>query len=250
MKGSDYNRSMATEKKSGFHYFGIGCLIVGVVGVIAAIAVSFWIFQWSKEVKEKLKDPASREQQALEILGADRLPEGYYAMLGVRVPFLLETAILTDQRPDEGKEIPGLGDRGLLYFSMRSFGRDREDLDAFFRGETEDPAVLNKHNVQLDLDERVASGVIERATGPVNWVSHYGEMNSQQTHGHHQGLVTLLQVHCAGDNRNRLGVWFAPSPEQETVEDGEEATASLAGSIADPAEVEAFAGHFRFCPAN
>ncbi len=240
---------MATKKKSGLHYFGIGCLIVGVLGIIGGVVAVFWLVQWAGEVKETLRDPASREQQALDILGAERLPEGYYAMLGVRVPFLLETAILTDQQPDESEEPPDLGERGLLYFSMRSFGRDREELDAFFRGETDDPAVLQKHNVQLDLDERVASGAIERSSGPVNWVSHRGDMHSGRTRGRHQGLVTLLQIHCAADNRNRLGVWFAPYPE-EAADESEETPVSLAGSIADPASVEAFVGHFRFCPAS
>jgi hypothetical protein len=241
---------MAKSKKSGFHYFGIGCLIVGVVGVIVGIALTFWLFRWADEVKETIKDPASREQQAMDILGAEALPEGYYAMLGVRVPFILETAILTDQEPDEGEEPPGLGKQGLLYFSMRSFGRDREDLDAFFRGETDDPAVLRKHNVQMDLDERVASGVIERATGQINWVSHRGEMDSMDAGGRHEGLVTLLQVHCS-DSRNRLGLWFAPEPEPDLGEESRrDSESTLEGSIADPLEVEAFVGHFRFCPQN
>jgi hypothetical protein len=242
---------MATKKKSGFHYFGIGCLIVGVIGVIGGIALTFWLFRWADEVKETIKDPASRKQQAMDILGAEQLPEGYYAMLGVRVPFILETAILTDQEPDEGEEPPGMGKQGLLYFSMRSFGRDRDDLDAFFRGETDDPAVLRKHNVQMDLDERVASGVIERTSGPINWVSHRGEMDSMEVGGRHEGLVTLLQIHCDGDNRNRLGVWFAPAPEDFSGDEAEgEVEPGLEGSIADPAQVKVFVGHFRFCTQN
>ena len=134
--------------------------------------------------------------------------------------------------------------RGLIFMSMRDIGGDREQLDDFFAGRTDDAAALRKNNIDIDLDERLGQGRIERATGPVLWVAHRGEMISGD-HGQHEGLVTLLQVHCATDDkRNRLGIWFGPEPD---VADGEPDEA-LQGSIADPTEVAAFVDHFRFCP--
>lgn len=233
---------MPEGSKSGFHYLGIGCLILGVLFVLVAAVVGFSGFRWVRDVEKTMRDPEMRESKVLDLLGADELPEGYYAMIGVSIPLLLETAILTDQEPEADGDPPDLGSRGLIYLSMRNFGRDREDLDAFFSGETEDPTVLAKHDIDIDLDERVATGRIERDSGPVLWVSHRGTLISAQTHGQHEGLVTLLQIRCPGDERNRLGIWFGPEPET-----GDETT-DLAGSIADPARVDAFVDHFRFCP--
>ena len=69
--------------------------------------------------------------------------------------------------------------------------------------------------------------------------------------GRHEGLVTLLQIHCEGDGRNRLGLWFAPAPADLPVgESAGDIEPEFTGSIADPAEVEAFVGHFRFCPQS
>jgi len=237
---------MPQNKKTGFHYLGIGCLIAAVVLVLVGAVLGFGFFRWTRDVKAAMEDPGSRQEKVLAILGAQQLPEGYYPMLGVSVPMLVEMAMLTDRPPGEDGEVPELGVRGLIFMSMRDFGGDRQELDDFFAGRNDDPAALRKNNINIDLEERVGSGRIERSTGPVLWVSHRGEMISGETHGRHDGLVTLLQIHCpTDDNRNRLGIWFGPEPASVEGDDGE----ALLGSIADPEEVEAFVEHFRFCPS-
>jgi len=236
---------VAEVRKTSFHYFGVGCLIVGVVLVLVAAVLGFGFFRWARDVKSVMKDPQSREQKVLHVLGSDGLPPGYNAMIGVTIPFFMEMAMLTDRAPVDENEVPELGKRGLIYLSMRNFGRDRQELDDFFNGRSEDPEVLRKNNIDLDLDERVAMGQIDRSTGPVLWVSHRGQMISGRAQGRHDGLVTLLQIHCSADDRNRLGIWFGPAP---SAGDSDE-PASLTGSIAEEAQVAEFVDHFRFCPS-
>ena len=230
-----------STSKSGFHYFGVGCLIVAVLAIIAATGLGFAAYRWGKGVEKELKNPDTRRARVLEILAADELPEGYNAMLGVRVPMMMQTAILTDLEAEPGEDLPELGERGFLYFALRNFGRDREDLNDFFEGRTDNPDVLDRHHINVDLGERVANGRIDRPTGAILWVSHRGEMASGQTRGRHEGLITLLQIHCPDNGYNRLGMWFGPDPAEQEDPDAVE-------SVADPAAVEAFAGYFRFCP--
>lgn len=228
--------------KSGFHYLGIGCLIAAVLLVLGGAVFGFIVYRWGKGLEAELKDPGTRRQKVLEILGGDELPEGYYAMVGVSIPMLLETALLTDREAEAGEEIADLGERGLIYFAMRNFGRDREDLDDFFSGRSDDPAVLEKHQINVNLGERMANGRLDRASGPILWVTHRGDLVSGQVRGRHEGLITLLQIQCPDDTYNRLGMWFGPESESD---DGSE---PIAGSVGDPERVEAFVGHFRFCP--
>lgn len=229
------------SKKSGFHYLGIGCLIAGILFVLGATVFGFIVYQWGKGLEAGLKDPETRRDKVLEILGAEELPDGYHAMLGIRVPMLLETAILTDREAEQGEEVPELGERGLLYFAMRNFGRDREDLNDFFSGRNDDPEILEKHQINVNLGERVANGRIDRDLGPILWVTHRGDMVSGQTRGRHEGLITLLQIDCPDDSYNRLGMWFGPEP------DGGSSSESVIGSVADPENVERFVAHFNFC---
>ncbi len=228
------------EKKSGFHYLGIGCLVLGAILVLGATVCGYGVYRWGKSLESDLEDPEARRERVLEILRGSDMPEGYYPMIAVRIPMLLETAMLTDHDAGPGEPVPDLGERGLLYFAMRDFGRDRQDLDAFFRGELEDPAALEKHQIDVDLGERVASGRVDRSTTEILWVAHRGNISSGQTRGSHEGLITLLQVNCPPDSYNRIGMWFGPEPDSEE--------GSLVGSVADSAQVETFLGHFGFCP--
>jgi hypothetical protein len=225
-------------KKSGFHYLGIGCLIGGAVLVLATTVCGFVVYRWGKGLEADLRDPGSRRARVLEILRGDELPEGYHAMVAVRIPLLLETAILTDREAISEDEPPELGERGLIYFAIRDFGGDRRDLDAFFAGELADPEVLERHHVDVDLGERVAQGEVERSPHPIRWVTHHGNVSSDQARGRHEGLITLLQVRCGDEGYNRIGLWFGPQPEGD----------DPAGSVADPDAVARFVGHFRFCP--
>ena len=243
---------MATTK-SGFHYLGIGCVVAAILLVVGGAVVTFVTYRWGKGIEAELKDPDSRRGKVLEILGAETLPEGYHAMVGFRIPMLLETAILTDREPEPDEELPELGERGLLYFALRDFGRDRQDLDDFFTGRSDDTAVLERHRINVDLGDRVANGTFEGAVGPIDWVTHHGNLDTGRSRGRHEGLVTLLRIHCPDDAYNRMAMWFGPEAAERSEEDdngnGSAApSGSPVGSVADPAGIEAFAAHFRFCP--
>lgn len=233
---------MASDR-SNLYYLGVGCLIAGILVAGGLAAFLFFAYRWGQGVEEAMKDPGTRRQRVLEILGGEQLPAGYHAMVGLRVPYLLETAILTDEPPPSSEDLPDLGRRGLIYVAFRDFGRDRQDLERFFAGETSDPGALARHNIDVDLGERLANGRIERAAGSIPWVAHRGEVASVQTRGRHDGLVTLFLVHCPDDDFNRVGLWFGPGPQSTPGGDEE-----LESTVADPAVVETFVGHFRFCP--
>ncbi|HUP22913.1 MAG TPA: hypothetical protein VNB06_08230, partial [Thermoanaerobaculia bacterium] len=106
-----------------------------------------------------------------------------------------------------------------------------------------DPEVLRQQNINLDLDEVIARGDAAHPQARVRWVAHTGDVGGAGRSGQ-SGLVTLLLFERGeGDHRLRFGIWYAPDPRLET---GDE-TASLEGTPADGAAVEAFVAPFRPC---
>jgi hypothetical protein len=233
-------------QKSGFHYLGVGCLVAAVVLVVGGAVFGFLVYRWGKGLEAELRDPATRRDKVLEILVGDELPEGYYGMVAVRIPLLLDTAILTDHDTPPGEEPPDFGERGLVYVAMRDLGGDRAQLDDFFDGRSEDPEALEEHHIDIDLGERVARGRVERTSGPIRWVTHRGNLESAHTRGRHEGLITLFEVACPDDDFNRIGIWFGPDAEPEA--EAPDGADPFTGSVADARLVERFVGHFRFCP--
>jgi hypothetical protein len=58
-----------------------------------------------------------------------------------------------------------------------------------------------------------------------------------------ESLMTFFSFDCPGDNRARLGVWFAPDPAPGRPN----AEVDLAGTIGDPEKIREFVGHFDPC---
>ena len=101
-----------SDRTSPWVYIGVGCAVFVVLGVICAVVGGIWVFRGAKEFEQNFKDPVKRTEVALEILGAERLPEGYHAMAAFSAPLdLFEFAMLSSEAPDEEGKIGDFGER-------------------------------------------------------------------------------------------------------------------------------------------
>jgi hypothetical protein len=224
-------------------WIGCGCLAAIVLAVAAVGGLGFFGVRQVRQIEQDLRDPDARRAKALEVLGAESLPEGYYPAVSLSVPFLMDMAMLSDRQAEPGAEPQPFGERGLVYLDVFSFGRQRDELREFFDGATTDPEVLRQQNINLDLDEVIARGEAAHPQARVRWVAHTGDVGGAGRAGQ-SGLVTLLLFECGeSDRRLKFGIWYTPDPRLET---GDE-TASLEGTPADGAAVEAFVAPFRPC---
>ena len=234
-----------TEKSgtSPWVWIGCGCLLAIVLVVAAVGGLGYFGVRQARQLEEELRDPDARRDKALEVLGAESLPEGYHPALALSIPFLMDMAMLSDREPEPGSDPQPFGERGLVYLDVFSFGRQRDELRDFFEGKTDDPEVLRQQNIDLDLGEVITRGEAAHPEATVRWVAHTGEVGGPARDGE-EGLVTLLLFECPGDERRlRFGIWYAPDPRLEA---GDPA-ASLAGTPADGAAVESFVSSFRPC---
>ena len=131
----------------------IGCGAIVLLGGIAAVALGLWAARGLKNLEAELKDPVARTAKVKEMLGTDHIPEGYNAMLGVRIPLLAEIVILTDEPPDQDGQIHDLGERSMIYVNVISLGKDEQELRDYFEGKTDDPRVLGKNGINIDVDD-------------------------------------------------------------------------------------------------
>lgn len=224
-------------------WVGFGCLGVVAVLMVLAIGVGVWSLRKARELGESIADPAERRAKALRVLGADELPRDYYAVIAFSVPFVLDVAVLSDEPPDEKGHPPDFGDRGFVYVSFPGFVQQQREMRDFFEGKADDLELLKGQDVDLDLQERVAQGTVQRDEDEMLWVCHRGRVATKEAGGSKQGLVTLLLLDCDDDNRQRVGIWFGPDPSPNTAAD----ELSLAGTVGDPEQVESFMAPLRPC---
>jgi hypothetical protein len=236
---------MKGEKQatSPWVYVAAGCGVMLVVGVVALVGLGYGAVRWGRQLKDDLKDPATRTAKAKAVLGADTLPDGYYPVMAMSIPLVMDVAVLSDREPDASGQVHGGGQRGFVYMQFLSTGGSEKDLRDYFEGRTNDSAILRRNKINLDVrdQEVIRRGVIRSQGYPVLFLAQRGDMKMNDTHS--KGVHSLLLVDCPQDQRMRMGILFGPDPEPAAPV----ATANFAGTPADEATVTAFLGHFHLC---
>ncbi len=231
---------MAPSKKKGAAclWVGIGC---AVIAALAAVVVAGLVFFGIRTAKE-LQDPVARARNVKEILGADALPQGYYPVFGMKVPWFLEFAILSDEEitfDNDNLDEEDLGEKTFIYFKFLRKARNKGQILDFFEGRTDDPAVFDDANFQIDIDEVMGRGVVHLADFEALYVATRAQVTTDNSRS--DGLSTLLLIDCPGDEKTRLAIWTEPDldlgPEAET----------LQSTTGDENEIRAFLGHFALC---
>lgn len=231
---------MAEGKTSPWVWVGCGC---GVAILLLAIAVGLGGFFAAREIKEladEMQDPAARENKVRSILGMDDLPPDLYPMLGMSIPFVFDVALLSDLPPEGDGEPQGFGDEGLVYIHLK-LGSNLGELREFFDGTRDDVRVLRDNGVQIDVDEILDRGTLERDDATVRWITQRGDVNAM---GNASGdaLSAMMLIECNGDQKPRVAIWFE---NEDEAREGD-----LSGTPADPVELERFSSYLRPCPTS
>ncbi|MEM1249378.1 MAG: hypothetical protein AAGA81_14940 [Acidobacteriota bacterium] len=234
------------QRTPGWVWAAFGCIFAAFAAAVFFVVVFVFGARKVREFEADLKDPVSREERVLEVLGADAMPDGFYPMVGFSLPFVFDMAMMTTTPPDESGEMAeGLGDEAFIYFKMLGRATQEEELYDFFEGKTNDPTVLRRQNISVNVRKLLDRGVIERDDTTVLWVVNEGTFGMGGGSAR-DGLATLMLFQCPGQKRLRMGIWMAPGPEAPA--EGEEL--ELTGTAGDPAEIEALVAGFRPCPTG
>ncbi len=226
---------------SSWVYVAFGCGAAAILVVVVLVGLLLYGARKAREFSEEMKDPQSRQQRVEKVLGGD-IPDGYYPVVGVEIPFLVEMAMLSDQSPGESGEIEDIGERGFIYLRMRSRRSKRQQLEDFFEGRTDDLDALRRSNINLGRGELIDRGSFELDTFGVRWIAQQGEVVMGR--GRSQGITAVVLVECPNDQSSaqRIGIWWTPEPERQ-----EGAEIDLTGTPADESALREFLGHFAPC---
>ncbi len=239
--------SPGPPKKSGtspWVYIGCGCAGLVILGMATFSAFTYFAYRKGKEIEKTWSDPKAREEKAREVLAYDKLPEGYFPLGAMSIPFVMDMAMIGDDPPPAGAkpdDQEGFKDRGFMYFKVRRMGKGDREVRDFMAGkgkkpdwmqgsDFDDQEILHRGEVDANGQKIVFSALRGR-------FKHDGESK--------EGLSTMMLIDCpqATDRRVRFGLWFGPDPAPGEPSD----KLDLAGTNADPEAIKAFASHFRFC---
>ena len=232
------------RRTSPWVFVGVGCLVAVVILVAIVGSVIWWGVSAIRELEATMEDPVARTELARGMLAADEIPEGYNAVIALKIPFLMETVVLSDQEPDEDGRIDGFGERGFIYFKALSMGEQEQELRDFFDGETDSSDLLEQTTqVRVNAEEFIGRGVIEEDDRTLRWVTYRGEVGDRDSAQFGDGLTAMVMFECPGAERVRMGIWFGPDPDPDTPVD----SADLSGSVADEVEIQRFMRNFDVC---
>ncbi len=234
---------MSGKQTSPWAYVGMGCALAAALLVAGGVTVGYFAYHWGKQLQADMSDPRAREARTLEVLGGTRLPDGYYSMMGMSIPFVLDMAMLTDQPPDGASRPRRFGQRGFIYLKyLRTAAADAELRD-YFEGRTDDDSVLQRHriNVRVHAKETIRRGRLDMSGYSLLYLAQRGRLETRGAD--HDGIQTLMLFACPQDQRMRIAFWFGPDPDPKAPV----AAARLAGTPADEGAIRDFVGHFAPC---
>jgi hypothetical protein len=223
--------------RSPWFYVAIGCGGMLFVLLVALGLLAWFGMSWFKTVRDEMSDPAARESRALKLLGAESLPEGYYAGAALSVPFVLDMVVLGDAPPDPGGKIPDDAQHEFIYMNMIRGGREWGE---FIEGKGDPFDVLDSGNFDVDRGESIAQAELTVGEQRITFISERGSVSTD--HGQSEGLLSLMFIRC-DDKRMRFALWTGPDPLPEVPA----AEADFTGTSADPEVAERFMGAFDTC---
>ena len=243
---------MASERgTSPWFYAGCGCAgCVGLCVLLVAGAAFFGVSMFQGFV-EDIKNPAVQAEKARELLGTERLPEGYRARMVLRVPWVFDAAILSDgpepaatEDLEDFQPLGGehLGAHAFIYLAVRRGAVDG-DLDSVFDGRRRSGGSHVDLGSDFESREELSRGRFELDPGEVEYAAHRGELTTEDGH-RVDGVYSQMEIDCPGDSKRRFAVWFERAPEDAG---GDGAALDIAGTPADEEALRDFMSHFELC---
>ncbi len=218
------------RQRSPWLYALLGCGgLAGLICLGGMIFVGLGV-KALKNVGSGVTDPAERQKNALEQLGA--LPEGYSVVASLNMYFA-QTTILTDREMlADGGFVLGDG-HTFAYFRIMANENNKKGKD-FLLGKETDPRFLAQNGINIETKDIVKRGQLTIDGRKFAYVASRGRLDTNGG-APEAGLNNAILFECPGDQL-QVGVWsqLDPAPEKSAEE------LDLAGTVADEAQLVKF----------
>ncbi len=231
--------------KTCLAWFGGGCIVLILLGGLVLGGGGYAACRAIQGVVETQQDPELRTKSALEALGAEALPEGYFAVGSIGVGPFFKMIVLSDRRPGPDGELSEAGKRGFFFIKVINRGSGASEKyakqRAFFLGEEGGSGIFRHTNLRIDPERVERRGRFAINGGEVLYLVQRGSLDIQKESV--DGLSAVLFCDCGETTSLRIGIWFAPDPDPE----GDFDALDLTGTPADEAAIVDFIGGFHLC---
>jgi hypothetical protein len=220
---------------------GCGLALVVAVGLIGVLG--YGTYRWGKSVEAKMKDPATREAEVRRVLGCTELPKDYHAVAAISIPFIMDMAVLSDQPPTASGRPGRMGERGLIFMRILTLGKQRQEVEDYFEGRSQDAEPLRRSGIHIDSSEVLKRGVLEAkgANPRLRFLVQRGSLN--QSGRRSQGLITIVLPACPSKDKQTMVIWTGPDPGSGASLD----PALIPGTVADEGAIAEMMGLFKLC---
>ncbi len=231
------------EASSPWKWVLLGCGLALFLGVGLVVALGYGTYRWGKSVEATMKDPVAREAEVRKVLGSANLPQGYYAVAAISIPFIMDMAVLTDQPPKPNGQPGAMGERGLIFMRIITLGKQGQDVEDYFEGRSQDSEALRRSGIHIDTSELLKRGVLEaKGSNPrLRFLVQRGSI--QQRGKRSQGLITIVFPACPSNRKRTMVIWTGPDPSPGGALD----PALLPGTVADEEAIAGMMGQFKLC---
>jgi hypothetical protein len=237
------------KKQSPWLYVAIGCGSLLLLGGLFIGAIVFFAFKKADEFQEDLANPIARTEKVKKALGAQTLPDGYFASMTLNIPLVMDTAVISTQEPGAAGGVDKSTERMFMYIRLKSAtSGDVKELRDYLEGRTNDVAVLSRSELNIDTKEIVGRGALDlEGARRVLYLAQRGELHlgdRKDTDG--PGFNALVLFECPNKSDVRMGIWTTPdvSPEVPIEQ------IDLKGTPVDPEAIRSFMSHFNPCQVN
>lgn len=226
--------------RSPLVYVLAGCGAVMVLGILGVGVGAYWLKRnVVATVEEQRTIPDLRTARATELLHAERLPDGYYAVVTARSPFL-DIVLLGDLPAQPSGEASGFHQRGFMYTRVIGQAPQLQPIRSFVAGQANNSSVLRAISIDLATNAIIRRGTLDLEGDEIRYCAQRGDMKVNNDHV--LGLQVITLVDCP-DRHTRVAVWFGPDPSPGTPVDQFDVT----GTVADEKELRKFLSNFKMC---
>lgn len=235
----------APQKRSPWLYVGIGCGVLLLLGIAAVVAGVLFFVKKGEEYAADLSNPVTRTAMVKKTLGADSLPQGYFAVMSLSVPAIMDMAVLSTHSPDNPSPSTEDEVRVFVYMFLKvASTSEQQQLRQYLEGKSDDTSVLARNGVHIGKGEILGRGVVPLADGRrVLYVTQRGELSAQNQKSADEGLNSLLFLECPGQKHLRMGIWMAPDPDPTAPLE----SLDLKGTPVDPEAIGTFMSPLNPC---
>jgi hypothetical protein len=181
-------------------------------------------------VEDRIKNPKAREELALNMLRAEKLPAGYYPVSATFDMPLITHVRLSDRAPDAQGSVSGYDARGFV-FTDSAYTESSNRIESFFTGDDGAPTAAEIAGIRVRAKEDVVKGELQDVNGQsIRYHTIRGRF--EEGDDELEGLITLMFIDCAGqEKRERTAIWFGPQGSE----------------VGDDQAIRAFMSHFAVC---